>query len=1428
MAYRITSGTPEPLGVTQVDCGVNVAVFSAHAEAIEFCLFDAEGNVEAERLLLPARTGDVHHGHIAGIGAGARYGLRAHGPYDPHAGHRFNPAKLLVDPYALQLDRPFALHETLSGFRDGDPDAADLRDDRDSAAFVPKAIVTNFAPSDKPFTHVRVPWPDTVIYELHVRGFSKRHRAIPENIRGTFAALAHPAALAHLQRLGVTTLELMPAMAWIDERHLPPLGLSNYWGYNPLALLAPDPRLAPGGWAEVRAATDALHAAGFEVVLDVVYNHSGESDEFGPTLSFRGLDNASYYRLRADDPAHYVNDMGTGNCLALDRPHLVRLAMDSMRAWIVHGGVDGFRFDLATALGRRGSVPDAATGRSSDGFDAHAPLLAAIEQDPLLRQAKLIAEPWDIGPGGYQLGNFSAAFGEWNDVFRDDVRRWWRGDPGMRGALATRLAGSSDRLAAKRRPSRGVNFVVAHDGFTLADVVGYERKHNEANGEHDRDGTEANHSWNHGVEGESSDARVRAARVRDQRNLLATLLFARGTPMLAMGAELGQTQHGNNNAYAQDNETTWLDWAKADAALIEFARRLVDARRKHLALHEDRFLSGEIIDAAGIADIEWRDAAGPLANAAQWGAGETLIAVLAARADADRIDRVAIALHRGAEDTDIILPEARAGQVWKREIDTAQADAVDVTIDAPQARLAARSVALFAEVPADTQHSRPVRDTDGALVQRLAAAAGITGEWWDLSGRRHVVNPDTQRHFLREMGLPADGAGEARDSLQRFCASGESRLLPATHVARSGVAGALRVAAPIAQGVKLGAATIVAANGEVVAQLRPDAFDLRVERDLAGRRQRIARLPLPALVPGRYRVAFDAAPDVSCRLTIAPPRCHVPPLLDGARADARPFGLTVQAYSLRSDDAAKRDFGIGDFGALADLAVHAARAGAVTLGFNPLHMLFPGDRERASPYHPSDRRFLDPIYLDLDALGDLPGFAGIVMPPGMASSVRIDSIDYAQAWTAKSRVLEVAYASFARVVRGRPGADIVAEFEHFVAAGGIALHRFATFQALRGQGENRDWREWAPNLRDAADGAIAAFADEHAERVGYHAFLQWLCERQLARTAARAREAGLALGLYRDLAVGAAPDGAEAWANAQQLAHGVSIGAPPDPLAPQGQVWNLPPPNPLAWRDSDFASFREAVAANMRHAGIVRIDHALGLARLFWVPRGGTPADGAYVAYPLADLLGILALESSRAQCAVIAEDLGTVPDGLREQFTDNGMLRYQVMLLEREGAGFRSPMRYAHAAAACACTHDLPPLAGWWSAVDIRERASLQLIAVDEAQAQVDLRREEKRLLLEAMARDGVVAHADLDAALSEDMLAAIHAWLARAPSALVFAQVEDLAGETVGQNLPGTDRERPNWRRRLLKTPAEILQSPIAQRVLAALRELRHEHGA
>ena len=650
-------GLPEPLGVTPTPDGVNVAVWSSSAEAIFFCLF--EGDREIERIRLPGRSGDVFNGHVGGVAAGARYGLRAEGLWQPKEGHRFNAAKLLVDPYALALDRPFRLDPLqFDARRDGDGPA----DGRDSAGVVPKAIVTApptpAAPREAPASLT-----GHVVYELHVRGFTRLHPDIPEAIRGTFAGLAHPAAVGHLKRLGISMVELMPSAAWIDERHLPPLGLSNYWGYNPIGYMAPDPRLAPGGWAEVRSAVEALHAAGIAVVLDVVFNHSGESDHLGPTVSMRGLDNAGYYRLLPEDRRYYVNDAGCGNVLATERPAVLRLVLDSLRTWATTG-LDGFRFDLATTLARR-----------PGGFDPAAPILAAIDQDPLLRSLAVIAEPWDIGMGGYQLGGFPPRWGEWNDRYRDTVRRFFRGEGGLVGELATRVAGSADLFAWRHRPlSASVNFVTAHDGFTLADLVAYERKANLANGEDNRDGTDANHSWNNGAEGPADDPQIEARRRSDMRALLAALLFSRGTPMLSMGDETGRTQRGNNNAYAQDGPLAWLDWSGADAELLDFVRRAIELRHAYPALHDDRPLTGAPRDGLSEPDVAWFGPDGrPLAGGG-WSdsAAHVLVAVFATALE-NGMGRLCLVLKGGESARDIVLPPARSG--WRVLLDSAEPDA---------------------------------------------------------------------------------------------------------------------------------------------------------------------------------------------------------------------------------------------------------------------------------------------------------------------------------------------------------------------------------------------------------------------------------------------------------------------------------------------------------------------------------------------------------------------------------------------------------------------------------------------------------------------------------------------------------------------------------------------------------------------------------
>ena len=650
--------------------GTEFAVWSANAERIELVLFDAAGDRETGRHVLVAEGDGRHVLELPGVGPGTRYGLRAHGPYDAASGHRFDPSKLLVDPYALALDRPWS----------HDPRLGEVGED--TGGLVPKAIVTALPAPVAPRTPAFSP--GGLVYEVPVRPFSMLNPAIPEALRGTVAALAHPANLEHFARLGVSAVELMPIAAWIDERHLPPLGLVDGWGYNPVTFFALDPRIAPGGIAELRAAVAALHAQGIDVFLDVVFNHTGESDAKGTTLSLRGLDNAAYYRHAGDDPGRLVDDTGCGNTLACDRPPVARMILDAMRHFVLGAGVDGFRFDLGTVLGRTG-----------DGFEREAALFREMRADPVLADRILIAEPWDIGPGGYQLGNFPETFLEWNDRYRDDLRRFWRGDAGAIGALATRLAGSSDifRRNGEHR-TRSVNFIAAHDGFPLADIAAYAVKHNAENGEENRDGHDDNLSWNNGVEGPSDDPEVLVRRRRDMRALLASLFVSRGTIMLTAGDEFARTQGGNNNAYAQDNSVTWLDWENRDKELEDFVARWSSLRARLPMLADPAFLEDAGNDDAGDGDAAaWFATGGRPFAIADWqdpDAGAIAMVLSAGAEGGPDARRVAVLFNRTSREVAFRLP-GTSGRHWRR-LDAEGAEEAGAPI-----AVGARSVALAAE-----------------------------------------------------------------------------------------------------------------------------------------------------------------------------------------------------------------------------------------------------------------------------------------------------------------------------------------------------------------------------------------------------------------------------------------------------------------------------------------------------------------------------------------------------------------------------------------------------------------------------------------------------------------------------------------------------------------------------------------------------------
>lgn len=676
--HRVWPGLPYPLGATWDGTGVNVALFSLNAEKVELCLFDEGGVNETYRLILPEYTDEVWHGYFPDLRPGQLYGFRVYGPYEPERGHRFNSNKLLLDPYAKSINGPLHWNDAVFGYTVGHPDGDLSFDERDSAPYVPKAMVVDSSFTWGDDRAPRTPWTETVLYEAHVRGMTKLHPEIQPSERGCFSGMTAPAIVDYLCELGVTAIEFLPVQGFVDEASIFKKGLANYWGYNTLAFFAPDQRyLSNGGVGEFKTMVKTLHQVGIEVVLDVVYNHTAEGNHLGPTLCFRGIDNASYYRLVTNDSRHYDDFTGCGNTFNLHQPRVLQLVTDSLRYWVEEMHVDGFRFDLATAL-----------ARERDGaFDPYSGFLDVIRQDPVLSSVKLIAEPWDVGPDGYQLGAFPPGWAEWNDRYRDTVRRFWKGEAGVIGEQASRVTGSSDIFDRHgRRSWASINFITAHDGFTLADVVSYEDKHNEANQEDNQDGTDHNQSWNCGVEGPTDDSDILELRARQQRNLMATLLLSEGTPMLLAGDEIGRTKEGNNNTYCQDNELNWIDWGalgELDKKLLDFTRYLIGLRRGHIVFRRGRFFRGAPVPGTDVKDITWMTPDGREKTEKDWNvpyarclsfvlSGEAGRYHLTSGGRAEPDDTFLVIMNASEEAIEYVLPELAAPCAWEPIVDTSQ------------------------------------------------------------------------------------------------------------------------------------------------------------------------------------------------------------------------------------------------------------------------------------------------------------------------------------------------------------------------------------------------------------------------------------------------------------------------------------------------------------------------------------------------------------------------------------------------------------------------------------------------------------------------------------------------------------------------------------------------------------------------------------
>ncbi len=720
---KVWPGMPYPLGATWDGAGVNFALFSEHAAAVELCLFEGgEGIRETARIRLSEQTTHVWHCYLPEVRPGQLYGYRVYGPYAPAEGHRFNHNKLLLDPYAKALSGVLQWSDALFGYTAGHEEEDLSFDERDSARGIPKCVVVDPAFSWGADTPLRTPWHKTLIYEMHVKGFTARHPEVPEELRGTYAGLTHPAVIEYLHQLGITAVELLPVHQFVVEKHLREKGLKNYWGYSSIGFFAPDARYSSSGVHgqqvyEFKTLVKTLHREGIEVILDVVYNHTGEGNHLGPTLCFRGLDNASYYRLVHDNPRYYMDYTGCGNTLSMLHPRALQLVMDSLRYWVTEMHVDGFRFDLASALARELHEVD----RLGAFFDI-------IQQDPLLSRVKLIAEPWDLGEGGYQVGNFPVLWAEWNGIYRDVIRGFWKGDAGLVGDVAYRLMGSSDLYEHNgRRPYASINFITAHDGFTLADLVSYNDKHNEANGEENRDGNDHNLSWNCGVEGPTDDPAILALRARQQRNLLATLILSQGVPMLLAGDEIGNSQGGNNNAYCQDNEISWLDWNldQSQRELLKFSKFLIRIFHQHPVFRRRNFFQGRQLYGSHIKDLVWFRPDGREMSDEDWQtwfarglgicmAGDAIDEV-DARGNPILDDTFLLLLNAHYESLSFMLPAPLQDQCWELVFDTRYAEPQPGgrrTARSRPYKMEARSLALFCMRRQEVAQSKRGRAVD--------------------------------------------------------------------------------------------------------------------------------------------------------------------------------------------------------------------------------------------------------------------------------------------------------------------------------------------------------------------------------------------------------------------------------------------------------------------------------------------------------------------------------------------------------------------------------------------------------------------------------------------------------------------------------------------------------------------------------------------
>ncbi len=1455
---NLKEGFPYPLGATWDGSGVNFALYSRYAEAVYLCLFDYEDN-QTEIACIPVRnrTNYIWHCYVEGIRPGQLYGYRVYGPYDPSKGLRFNPSKILLDPYALAIGRDIVWGDEHFGYKY--PYRFDKKDTRDNASTAILGAVIDPAFTWGGDKQLRIPWKDTVIYEVHIKGFTMLNSLIPEKIRGTYLGFATEPVINYLKDLGITSIEFLPIQHSLTEYHLYKQGKRNYWGYNPISFFAPNPNYAYGKRVtdsinEFKTMVKILHQAGFEVILDVVYNHTAEGDHTGPTLSFRGIDNLSYYRVYEERPDLYLDFTGCGNTLNHQNHEVLRLIMDSLRYWITEMHIDGFRFDLASALARELYEVDRLTS-----------FFAIIQQDPVISQVKLIAEPWDLGKDGYQVGNFPPGWSEWNGKFRDTVRKVINEYDHSLAEFITRISGSSDLYKKDdRKTYSSINFVTSHDGFTLRDLVSYNQKHNQENGFNNLDGFDLNYSNNYGVEGDTTENKIKIYRLKKQKLFLTTLLISQGVPMILAGDEINHTQRGNNNAFCQDNEISYLNWNLDEYAeeLLTFTKYLFFLRKKNEVFRRNDFFLGEEKKIMEVKDVYWISPKGKEMQIEDWQnsmslgmllpsefgerfdfysalEGETFLVIFNLHKDNILFTLPEIIqtrwriildtnkfifLNFGEESQEYILKllyKEKSGQRFYEIIESLMSNGI-IYASGESIMIPPDSI-LILKAERGWKEAHVKRSLRLKLLEILIKELGIQKKYYDLKGKEYQLNHRDLFKILRAFHLPVKDMASIETVYENYVNDKwMQEIIPVQVICEKDFIG---IDIYIPEKIKTFSIEIidnnkVLYNKEILSYQPLETHEISFSKTnkvkiIHTRLELNLKLPL-----GYYELLLKNENDIAARgnIIVYPDKCY---------NNQKIFtGVWIQLYALRSVS----NLGIGDFGDLKKLALILKKYKFNLIGLSPLHLLPLSHPDLHSPYYPSSRLIIHPVYIHIFQMEEFLNSEKVKnkwkeLIPEIEREKKNSIIDYEKVYQIKKLLLYEIYKEFITDPKYKSRYETFREYKNK----NEYLEYHALYEAVMDVFKNVSF----PKEIFIKDSEIyQQFYTQYSGKIEFYSYLFYVAETQFLELQKELLKNGIYL--YIDLAVGSAPNHSEEVYFKEQFPHVISsrarAGSPPDDFTSEGQDWGITVFNPLYLKKYSFEPFIQLLRKNMWNQSLLRIDHIMWLYRLFWIVREGEEVSSTYVHYPSTELFGILALESRKNECIVIGEDLGVVPEEIRQILYEKHIYSWKVLYFEKHKDGYIDPNQYPIQSIATLNTHDLPTLGGFWSGKDLEERYRLGFIkSQEEFLNAMQNRREEKKLLIQMLEKKDLLK--ELDYQLTEDSIYdpiiayLVHKSFAYCPSQIFLASLYDLIGDIQQPNMPGTTIEYPNWSIRYSVSIEELEENLYFQKIISALSDRLNE---